>query len=120
VRRLGANIDRRALRHYAGRIFATLASLVLGMAVYDTQCGAKLFRADAAVARAFAEPFLSRWIFDVELLARLRRETDGEPLGTRLLEIPLPSWRDVAGSKLTMGHGAAAFIDLLRIWRKTR
>jgi glycosyltransferase involved in cell wall biosynthesis len=120
VRRLGADIDRLALRHYAGRIFATLASAVLGMAVYDTQCGAKMFRASEDLARAFAEPFQTRWILDVEMLARLRRDLGAKALASRLTEVPLPRWRDVAGSKLTMTQGAAAFIDLWRIWRTTR
>jgi len=120
IRRLGADIDRLALRHYAGRIFATLASAVLGMAVYDTQCGAKMFRATDDVARAFSEPFQTRWILDVEMLARLRRDLGAEVLASRLFEMPLPRWRDVAGSKLTMAQGAAAFVDLWRIWRTTR
>lgn len=120
VRRLGADIDRLALRHYAGRIFATLASAVLGMAVYDTQCGAKMFRATDEIARAFAAPFQTRWILDVEMLARLRRDLGAGVLASRLVELPLPRWRDVAGSKLTMTQGAAAFVDLWRIWRRIR
>lgn len=118
--RLGADIDRLALRHYAGRIFATIASVVLGMAVYDTQCGAKMFRATDDLARAFSQPFHTRWILDVELLARLRRDLGAATLASRLFEMPLPRWKDVAGSKLTMGQGAAAFVDLWRIWRTTR
>src|SRR5262245_54903796 len=44
VKRLGARIDRRAARHVMGRIFASCASAILGLPVYDSQCGAKLFQ----------------------------------------------------------------------------
>lgn len=120
VRRLGAHVERRPLRHYAGRLFATAASLVLGIAVYDTQCGAKLFRVSKEVESAFAEPFLSRWVFDVEVLARLRGAYSAQALTDRLLELPLSDWSDVAGSKLTTATGAAAFWELVQIYRKYR
>jgi glycosyltransferase involved in cell wall biosynthesis len=121
VRRLGAEVERQAVRHYLGRIFATVASLVLGLAVYDTQCGAKIFRVSDQVASAFATPFVSRWIFDVEVLARLsawRRVHGGPPLEKSVLEYPLGVWRDVAGSKLNAAHMVGAFLDLMRIGRR--
>jgi glycosyltransferase involved in cell wall biosynthesis len=114
---LGREIDRRPWRHYLGRLFASAASLVLRLAVYDTQCGAKLFRRSPALEAAVAEPFLSRWIFDVELLGRLLAGARGvPPLDLALIvEEPLRRWRDVPGSKLRPGHFARAARDLAEI-----
>jgi dolichyl-phosphate beta-glucosyltransferase len=117
IRRLGAAIERHAWRHYTGRVFATAASLTLRLPVYDTQCGAKLVRADT-VASLCAEPFTSRWLFDVELLARLRRVTD-DP-ATAAIEHPLTAWRHSAASKLTAGAMLRAPLDLWRIARRYR
>src|SRR5690606_23168176 len=67
---LGRSIRRRAMRKLIGRSFARAASSMLRTPIYDTQCGAKLFRAQSEIIAAFSQPFRSRWIFDVELLAR--------------------------------------------------
>lgn len=119
VRRLGANVQRRAARHYLGRIFATCASMVLGLAVYDTQCGAKLFRATDVVKQAFATPFLSRWIFDVEILARIS-STTRDATSRTMYEFPVPAWRDVGGSKVKASSFLIAFMDLFRIRKAYR
>jgi dolichyl-phosphate beta-glucosyltransferase len=115
VRLLGWRIERRAHRHYLGRVFATFASLALGLPVYDTQCGAKLFRATPSLAAALEAPFRTRWIFDVELLARLRAGGPGAPpLGADAFEeMPLRAWRDVGGSKLRPGAMLSAGLQLL-------
>lgn len=124
VRLLGRVIERSALRHYPGRIFATAASLSLGLGVYDTQCGAKLFRASPVVRSLFQEPFLTRWLFDVEIIARLiqaRRGTGLPQPEDVIYEYPLSEWRDVPGSKVKPHDFAKAFIDLARIhWRYLR
>ena len=114
VARLGSSIDRRAVRHYLGRVYATMASAVLGLAVYDTQCGAKVFRAGDALCAALARPFRSRWSFDVELLHRLLHGdgTSAPVAPAALCEVPLESWRDVGGSKLSLAAAAGAFADL--------
>jgi glycosyltransferase involved in cell wall biosynthesis len=117
IARLGARIDRKASRHYLGRVFATGASLVLGLAVYDTQCGAKLFRDTPALRHALERPFSSRWAFDVELIGRLSSGGPGAPPITpeRMLEVPLKSWVDVPGSKLSMRGALRAGVDLMAL-----
>ncbi len=93
---LGREISRHARRHYLGRIFATAASLVLALPVYDTQCGAKLFRVKMPLfAELFGKPFGSRWIFDVELMARYLTAS-GRRDG--FYELPLRRWTDIGQS----------------------
>ena len=114
---LGRAIDRKPARHYLGRVFATGASLVLGLPVYDTQCGAKLFRATPAVCGIFQEPFGSRWVFDVELIARY---VSGGGAPARLYELPLASWRDVGASHVKPIDFFRAGADLSTICRTYR
>lgn len=108
VKLLGRTIRRQPHRHYLGRIFATCASAVLGLPVYDTQCGAKVFRLGGAVSEAFAEPFLTRWAFDVELLARITGRSPAAASLARarghrraeVVEYPVHRWEDRSGSTL--------------------
>lgn len=121
VRLLGRSIDRRAMRHYLGRVFATATSLVLNLPVYDTQCGAKLFRIVPDSPGIFERPFTSRWIFDVELIARLiqqRRVRTGEQAADVIYEYPLGEWRDVQGSKLNSSDFLRAAMELIAIRRR--
>ena len=114
---LGTNIERHALRHYLGRVFATAASIILRLRVYDTQCGAKVFARSALLAAALAEPFHARWAFDVELVGRLMAGAPGLPgLGEGdLLEMALRSWTDVPDSKLRFAQFPRLGLELLRI-----
>jgi len=119
VRLLGRSIERRAARHYLGRVFATGASMTLGLAVYDTQCGAKLFRSTPRLRGLLAEPFLTSWVFDVEILARFKRSLRGEPGLTpaeRVYELPLRRWTDVPGSKVRPWDFVRSGAELFRIW----
>ncbi len=113
--RMGANIQRRWKRHLSGRVFATLAALTLGRPFYDTQCGAKLFRAPLASA-VFAEPFIGKWIFDVEVLIRACEHPRPSGVSEPVVEVPLTNWHDVPGSKLTSRQVVRAMFDLLRIY----
>jgi glycosyltransferase involved in cell wall biosynthesis len=118
VRLLGRTIHRKAARHYAGRIFATAASSVLSIPVYDTQCGAKIFRVTPDLEYVLAEPFASRWIFDVEIVARFIQRR-GHDFGlSAIYEFPLQTWQDVGGSKLRGSDFLRAALDLVTIHRR--
>jgi len=117
VKLLGRHITRSAFRHYTGRLFATVTAFLLRMAVYDTQCGAKLFRVNDQVRRAFAEPFRSRWIVDVEILARYIALKGVTSAASSICEVPLQTWTEKPGSKLRMRHAFRAMWDLVRVPR---
>ena len=114
---LGCDIQRHPARHFFGRIFATLASFTLSMRVYDTQCGAKAFRAGPALQAALSERFLSRWAFDVEIIGRLACGGIARQDGAQswIIEVPLREWRDVGASKLRFGGMVKGFADLAPI-----
>lgn len=117
VKLLGRDVQRKAIRHYLGRVFATIASLTLHLPVYDTQCGAKLFRRTPYSRSLFAEPFVSRWIFDVEIIARFLKVPSSErpPADGGIVEMPLKVWKDIAGSKVKPQDFFKAMGDLWRI-----
>ena len=117
VQLLGSDIVRRPARHYLGRMFATAASVTLRLPVYDTQCGAKVFRVTPQTVELFSAPFLSRWVFDVELIARHMRVMGGQH---RIVELPLRCWHDVKGSKVKPQHFFVALADVARIWLRYR
>jgi dolichyl-phosphate beta-glucosyltransferase len=121
VKLLGRTIERKPARHYIGRAFATAVSTILRLPIYDTQCGAKIFRTTPQVRAAFATPYLSRWIFDVEVIARyILAMKSTAAAAARIYEFPLHEWRDISGSKLGSFDFFTAAWDLWRIYRAYR
>jgi dolichyl-phosphate beta-glucosyltransferase len=105
----GARIEVRqpAYREAMGRLFNVLVQALLLPGLSDTQCGFKLFTA-AAAAAAFGACRLDGFCFDVEALYVARRH------GLRIAEVPIV-WRNDAATRVGIGGGGAAFLDLLRI-----
>lgn len=118
VRLLGRDIQRKGLRHYLGRLFATLTSLTLNLAIYDTQCGAKLYKNDELLTLAISLPFRVSWIFDVEILARykIQMKTTNRVLENLIFEYPLEKWTHKSGSKVKATDFIKATLDLLKIY----
>jgi len=83
--------------------------------VFDTQCGAKLLRCDARLQRLFERPFGSRWIFDVELLARYLAAGG---TGAGIYELPLRRWTDVGESRLAPADFLRAAAEMAAIYRE--
>lgn len=110
ILRMGSQIVRKPSRHYLGRVFATVADLMLNIGSYDSQCGAKIMSRYMA-EKAFAEPFISGWIFDIEIMLRV-----GE---NNITEYPLVEWVDVPGSKVKILKEAFRILkELFLIKRK--
>jgi dolichyl-phosphate beta-glucosyltransferase len=100
-------------RENLGRVFNLWVRLVALPGLHDTQCGFKLFTAEAA-EDAFRHSRLDGFSFDVEALYLARRA------GHRIAEVPV-TWRNDTATRVTALSGGRAFLDLLRIrwadWR---
>ena len=105
VKLLGSQISRTFKRHFFGRVFATLASCVTGIHVYDSQCGLKVFTANSNLKLSLETPFRTRWLFDLELLQRINSQQIGGIESGKLqeiaVEIPLRHWDEVSGTKFS-------------------
>lgn len=118
VKMVGRKIIRKAWRHYSGRFIATLISIILKLPVYDTQCGAKIFRASPGLKELLSEPFLTCWLFDVEIIARLLLSSarSGKTC-PGFYEEPLKEWSDVGGSNIGPQDLPLITKELWRLWR---
>ncbi len=115
IARLGSRIERSSFRHYTGRVFATFASWALDVAVYDTQCGAKVFRVNPTLVDALRTPFRSPWSFDVLLCQRIldgSADQPGIPIDS-FYEVPLERWIDRGDSKVTVVGSLLALRDVV-------
>lgn len=118
IRRMGANIERRAFRHYAGRIIATIAGLfIVKIPAYDTQCGAKIFTAEHAQA-VFKDSFISRWLFDMEIYCRSIIILGYENCLKSIYEFPLNEWKHVENSKITLKSMLNLPFEMMKIYLK--
>jgi dolichyl-phosphate beta-glucosyltransferase len=97
-------------RHVIGRVFNWVVRLFALPGIHDTQCGFKLF-SRAAVETLFPRLTIPGFAMDVELLFLARRA------GLALREVGI-IWRGRADSRVAVGRGVEAFLDVLRLrWR---
>lgn len=117
IQRLGSNIDRKFSRFFIGRVIATLISKILNIKVYDTQCGCKIFSVEHT-PHIFDKPFISKWLFDVELFYRMIIHYGRREAIDMMYEYPLDEWIDQGDSKVKKSYIFKLFIDLISIKRR--
>ena len=113
----GRKIKRSHARHYVGRLVATLVSLGDPTIPYDTQCGLKLFVSGPELRTCLATPFETRWLFEVELLARWRAATRRR---MRVWEEPVHEWSEVPGSRIDAREAVRIARELFVVMRRQR
>jgi glycosyltransferase involved in cell wall biosynthesis len=105
-------VHQSAFREYSGRFFNIVMRTLTGLPFHDTQCGFKLYRADAA-KEIFSRQEQDGFSFDVEDLVIAQK------LGLRAIEVPV-RWANVEGTKVTLAQGLRSFTDLLEIRKDHR
>ena len=126
LRRPGAGFS--AVRSTAGRCGIISgasspppASLVLGVPLLRHAVRRQaVSRVVQRSCELFETPFRSRWIFDVEIVARFLCEPHSVGIDSLIHEEPLQRWRDVAGSKVRPRDFVRALFELWTIGRAYR
>jgi glycosyltransferase involved in cell wall biosynthesis len=106
-------VARGRSRRLFASVFARLVRRMFGLEYFDTQCGAKVIRRDAAKRIV---PLLSArdFVFDVDLL------TTARDLGYEVAEVPTV-WLDKDGSRLSTGRDSLRMAaSLALLWLRHR
>ena len=99
--RMGANITKESARKIISMTINLIIRNILKMPFNDTQCGAKIMRKDI-IPLLFTKPFITKWIFDVEIFIRMRKHYGKDKVQQFICEQPLKRWIHADGSKLSM------------------
>ena len=108
------SVATRLHRKLMGTIFNWIVRTLAVKGISDTQCGFKLFTAEAAIA-VFSLQRIAGFGFDVEVLYLCSKR------GFRITEVPV-NWSDVKGSKVRLVRDSLRmFGDILKVrlndWR---
>lgn len=114
ISRMGANITKESARKIISMTINLIIRMILGMSFRDTQCGAKIMTKEIA-NNMFNEPFVTRWIFDVEIFLRMKKFYGKHQVQNYICEQPLKRWIHADGSKLSMKDSVKIVGQLLEI-----
>ena len=117
ILKLDNRIKRKWYRFILGRLVATAISNALKLSIYDSQCGCKIFETQIA-DKIFNEPFISKWLFDVEIFFRMISLFGRSGIQNHLREIPLKAWVDTPDSRVSPLYFFTLWWDLFKISKK--
>lgn len=95
---LGRRVYRDLHRKMISLVCASMGRMATGLALKDTQCGAKLFRNNKHLINCLDAPFTAGWLFDVELFLRISNPNRRER--KNFFEYPVLEWTEVPGSNI--------------------
>jgi len=108
-------IEKDTLRACFSKIIKMLVYFILRLPIEDTQCGAKVFRAEL-IPTLFKRNFFSRWLFDVEMFLRMKKHFGKVIILNKIYEQPLKKWVHMDDSKLGIKDSLEIPYRLLSIW----
>lgn len=111
----GNNIERNPVRKLISDFIRMLIITITKLNIKDTQCGAKVFDRHL-IPLIYDSAFYSKWLFDVEILLRLKSAMGKMRFMEVFLEKPLNAWTHMEGSKLGMKDSIMIPFNLLKIW----
>ena len=117
ITRMGANIIKQSSRGIISKIINIIIRTILGMEIQDTQCGAKIMNREVA-ENLFNTPFLTSWLFDVEIFLRMKKYYGAETVEKLICEQPLRRWVHEDGSKFSFKDSVKILGQLSEIARK--
>jgi len=97
IPRKDAEVSQPMKRFLMGRSLALLTRMSLRLPIYDTQCGCKVMIRKVAHL-VFEAPFISPWLFDIELFHRLLRSCGRGYFAAHTLQVPLDKLEDRGSS----------------------
>ena len=112
----GHNINRSNSKYFMQKIIATMGSILFKPKVSDTQCGAKMFKADV-LKPVLKDVFTVKWLFDQEILTRVSRLTENKGKNW-LYELPLSKWIDIGGSHVKKSDYLKCLKDYFKLLMK--
>jgi dolichyl-phosphate beta-glucosyltransferase len=117
IQKKNSKVKQPFKRFVIGRILAFMNRISLRLSIYDTQCGCKLMTREIGTF-VFSKPFISAWLFDVEIFWRILNHYGKNYFDKHTLEVPLNKLIERGPSSIS---GKALFklpFEYLKIHRK--